>query len=88
MLTIYKTTEGGTEELKSMENGTWVKAVDPSPEEIQQLVQWGVDVDYIHYSLDFDEMPRMERDDDYTFILIRIPHRQPDTDVPYITIPL
>ena len=88
MLTIYKTTEGGIEELRSMENGTWVKAVDPTPEEIQQLVDWGVDVDYIHYSLDFDEMPRMERDDDYTFILIRIPHRQPDNDIPYITIPL
>ena len=88
MLTIYKTTEGGIEQLESMENGTWVKAVDPTAEEIQQLVGWGVDADYINYSLDFDEMPRMERDDDYTFILIRIPHRQPDTDVPYITIPL
>lgn len=88
MLTIYKTTEGGIEELKSMENGAWVKAVDPTPEEIQQLVQWGVDPDYINYSLDFDETPRMERDDDYTFILIRIPHRQPDSDIPYITIPL
>jgi magnesium transporter len=88
MLTIYKTTEGGIEELQSMENGTWVKAVDPTAEEIQQLVTWGVDADYVNYSLDFDEMPRMERDDDYTFILIRIPHRQPDTDVPYITIPL
>ena len=88
MLTIYKTTEGGIEELKSMENGAWVKAVDPTAEEIQQLVQWGVDPDYINYSLDFDETPRMERDDEYTFILIRIPHRQPDSDIPYITIPL
>ena len=88
MLTIYKTTEGGIEELKSMENGAWVKAVDPTPEEIQQLVQWGVDPDYINNSLDLDEMPRMERDDDYTFILIRIPHRQPESDIPYTTIPL
>lgn len=88
MLTIYKTTEGGIEELKSMENGAWVKAVDPTPEEIQQLVQWGVDPDYINNSLDLDEMPRMERDDEYTFILIRIPHRQPDSDIPYTTIPL
>jgi len=88
MLTIYKTTDRGIEQLESMENGTWVKAVEPTAEEIQQLVNWGVDVDYIHYSLDFDEMPRIERDDDYTFILIRIPHRQPDNDIPYITIPL
>ncbi len=88
MLTIYKTTEQGLEQLESMANGTWIKAIDPTPEEIQKLVDWGIDVDYINYSLDFDEMPRMERDDDYTFILIRIPHSQPESDIPFITIPL
>jgi magnesium transporter len=88
MLTIYKTTEQGLEQLETMANGTWVKAIDPTPDEIQQLVNWGVDVDYINYSLDLDEMPRIEREDDYTFILLRIPHRQPDSDIPYITIPL
>jgi magnesium transporter len=71
-----------------MANGTWVKAVDPTPEEIQQLVDWGIEADYINYSLDLDEMPRMERDEDYTFILIRIPHSQPESDIPYRTIPL
>jgi magnesium transporter len=88
MLTIYKTTEQGLEQLDTMANGTWVKAIDPTPDEIQQLINWGVDIDYINYSLDLDEMPRIERDDDYTFILIRIPHSQPNEDVPYITIPL
>ena len=88
MLTIYKTTEQGLEQLDSMANGSWIKVVDPSADEIQQLADWGVDADYINYSLDLDEMPRIERDDDYTFILIRIPHRQPDNDIPYITIPL
>lgn len=88
MLTIYKTTEQGLEQLESMANGTWIKAIDPTPEEIQKLVDWGIDADYINYSLDLDEMPRMERDDEYTFILIRIPHSQPKEDIPYITIPL
>jgi magnesium transporter len=88
MLTIYKTTEQGLEQIESMANGAWIKVIDPTPEEIEKLVDWGIDVDYINYSLDFDEMPRMERDDNYTFILIRIPHRQPDSDIPYITIPL
>jgi magnesium transporter len=88
MLTIYKTTEQGLEKLDSMANGTWIKAIDPTAEEIQKLVDWGIDIDYINYSLDFDEMARMERDDDYTFILIRIPHSQPESDVPYTTIPL
>src|SRR5512147_1561121 len=88
MLTIYKTTEQGLEQLESIANGAWVKAVDPTPEEIQKLVAWGIDTDYISYSLDLDEMPRMERDEEYTFILIRIPHSQPDSDIPYRTIPL
>jgi magnesium transporter len=88
MLTIYKTTEQGLEQLESMANGTWVKAVDPTPQEIQRLIDWGIETDYINYSLDFDEMPRMERDEDYTFILLRIPHSQPESDIPFITIPL
>ena len=88
MLTIYKTTEQGLEQLDSLANGTWIKAIDPTAEEIQQLVGWGIDADYINYSLDLDEMPRIERDEEYTFILLRIPHSQPDNDVPYITIPL
>lgn len=88
MLTIYKTTEQGLEQLQSMANGSWVKAIDPTAEEIQQLLDWGIDADYINYSLDLDEMPRMERDDDYTFILIRIPHSQPTADIPFSTIPL
>ena len=88
MLTIYKTTEQGLEQIESMANGAWVKVIDPTPEEIKKLVNWGVGVDYINYSLDFDEMPRIERDEDYTFILIRIPHSQPESDIPYITIPL
>ena len=88
MLTIYKTTEQGLEQLDSVANGSWVKVVDPTAEEVQKLADMGVDADYINYSLDLDEMPRIERDDDYTFILVRIPHRQPDHDIPYTTIPL
>ena len=88
MLTVYKTTEQGLEQLDSVANGSWIKVVDPTAEEIQKLADWGVDADYLNYSLDLDEMPRIERDDDYTFILVRIPHRQPDNDIPYITIPL
>jgi magnesium transporter len=88
MLTIYKTTEQGLEQIESMANGAWIKVIDPTPEEIEKLVDWGIDADYINYSLDFDEMARMERDDEYTFILLRIPHSQPDSDIPYTTIPL
>jgi len=89
MLKIYKNTEQGLEQLENASNGSWIHAVDPTPEEVKKMIEWGMDVDYVNYSLDQDEMARMERDDEYTFILIRIPYFQgPDADVPYITMPL
>ncbi len=88
MLHIYKTTENGLEELENMVNGAWVNVINPTPEEIEKLTTWGMDMEYINYSLDQDEMPRMERDEDYTFILLRIPIYQPDSDIPYTTVPL
>ncbi len=88
MLSIYKTTEQGLEKIEMIANGAWVNVVDPTPDEIEKLVNWGMDMDYINYSLDQDEMPRLERDDDYTFILLRIPLHQPESDVPYMTVPI
>ncbi len=88
MLCIYKTTESGLETLDTIANGAWVNVVDPTPDEIEKLVNWGMEMDYINYSLDQDEMPRMERDEDYTFILLRIPIHQPESDIPYNTVPL
>lgn len=88
MLKIYKSGERGLEELEIITNGTWVNVVDPTAEETEKLVDWGMDMDYINYSLDQDEMPRMERYEDYTFILLRIPIYQPDSDIPYSTVPM
>lgn len=88
MLCIYKTTENGLQTVENVSNGVWVHAINPSHEEMERLVNWGMEVDYINYCLDQDEMPRMERDEDYTFILLRIPIHQPESDIPYNTVPL
>lgn len=89
MLNIYKTGEQGLEKLEAVVNGCWIHAVDPTPEEAQKLISWGMEPDFVNYSLDQDEMARMERDDNYTFILLRIPIFQGETaDIPYITVPL
>lgn len=88
MLSIYKNTESGLEKIETIANGAWVNVVGPTPEEIEKVVNWGMEMDYVNYSLDQDEMPRMERDEDYTFILLRIPIHQPESDIPYNTVPL
>ncbi|MBL8051444.1 MAG: magnesium transporter CorA family protein [Anaerolineales bacterium] len=88
MLRIYKTTENGLETIETIANGAWVHVIDPTPDEIEKLVNWGMDMEYINYSMDEDEMARMERDEEHTFILLRIPIHRPDSDIPYTAVPL
>jgi len=89
MLTILKNTEQGLQCMEEFINGCWVNAIDPTPQEIAQLEEWGIHPDYVQYSLDIDEMARAERDEDYTFILLRIPFDNgAAADIPYTTIPL
>lgn len=91
MLSIYKTTDKGMVEQDKFVNGSWIKAVDPSPDEIKQLAEWGIQPELVNYCLDLDEMARMEKDEDegYTFILLRIPLFQGEEhDVPYTTAPV
>ncbi len=89
MLNIYKNTPDGLQTLENPTNGCWIKATDPNSEEKEKLVNWGIEQELITYSLDQDEMARVERDDGYTLILLRIPHFQGEThDIPYSTIPM
>ena len=92
MISFYKTSEHELIRLDSPVTGSWINVVDPTPEEIAYLTEeLEVYPDLINYSLDLDEMARIERDEDegYTFILLRVPHFQGENvDVPYTTIPL
>lgn len=89
MIKIYKNTSNGLECLDEVAGGCWIKVVDPTPEEIDQLVSQGVLREFITYSLDVDEMPRTERDEGQVFILLRYPIFQGvKVDIPYFTMPL
>ena len=79
--------------MKSLDDviaGCWINLFDPSPNEINDLAQkLGIPHDFLTAPLDTDEIPRTEKDDSFTFVLIRIPFfRGKDDPVPYSTIPL
>lgn len=89
MLTIYKTTEQGLAQIEAPSNGCWINATDPTPEEIELLEAWGIENELLTYSLDQDEMARMERDEGYVLLLLRVPYYQgANHDIPYITVPM
>lgn len=90
MISIYKSTQNGLEQLNEFSSGCWVNVIDPTTDEIERLTSQGIPQDFITYPLDMDETARSEREDDgKMLILIRIPFFQGvKVDIPYITIPL
>lgn len=56
--------------------GTWIRCERPSDEEIAQLVALGLDEDILADALDPHEVPRVETEKGWTYIIARLP----DTD--------
>jgi len=76
MLAIYKTVEGeGLKDLNLIyEKGCWIHMVDPTDEEVSHAVgASGIPAEVIKYALDEEESSRIDYDDNYVLIIIKIP---------------
>jgi magnesium transporter len=63
-------------ELKEPKRGTWVHAEMPTKTEVDELVKrLKLEQGYIEDALDEDEVPRLEREGDQTYIYVRYPYR-------------
>ena len=67
--------------------GCWVNIETPTPEELTNLkAKFGLPEDFLNDLYDIDERPRVEHNDGWDCIVLRIPVR--DNDMPFVTIPL
>jgi len=58
--------------LKEYQPGCWVCVESPTPEEIDALIErYKLDPGHLEDALDADEMPRLERESDHTYIFVR-----------------
>ncbi len=88
MIKFYKNL-GGLEEISTMEKGCWIKVTQPTSDEVDNLVNdFKLPLDSIQDILDTDEMPRLEFEDDYSLVIMRIPVESNVEGIPYYTIPL
>lgn len=88
MIKIYKTF-GGYLELPETQRGCWVNVTNPGQDEIGLLHEkYKVPEEILSDILDADERPRIEIDDDWWLIIIRVPIASPSNGVPFYTIPL
>jgi magnesium transporter len=88
MIKIFKTF-GGYNEITEPQKGCWINVVNPDSIEIAKITtEFGFPVDTLNDILDTDERPRIEFEDDWTLVIMRIPVESTNNGVPFITIPL
>lgn len=88
MIKIFKTF-GGYIEINEPHKDCWINTTNPSSDEIKKLnTEFSLPTDIINDILDQDERPRIEFDDEWTLIILRIPVESKNNGVPFHTIPL
>ncbi|HYG83301.1 MAG TPA: magnesium transporter CorA family protein [Verrucomicrobiae bacterium] len=68
--------------LEKPRNGTWVCVENPTTDEIDALVElYSLDQGHMSDALDVDEMPRLEREGDTTYIFVRYAYVNDDLEL-------
>jgi len=88
MIKIFETF-GGYNEIHKAVDGCWINVIQPTSEEIQRLSdEFRLPTDIVNDILDADERPRVEFDDAWLLVIMRIPVENTNKGVPFQTIPL
>ncbi|HOS83282.1 MAG: Magnesium transport protein CorA [Bacteroidetes bacterium ADurb.Bin217] len=88
MIKIFKTF-GGYLEIAEPQQGCWINVIKPTPKEIERLSnEFNLPSDLVTDVLDVDERPRIEFEDEWTYIILRIPVEVLNNGLPFHTIPL
>ena len=93
MIHYFKNINNQTVEIDKPESGIWVNLVPPFKEEefFELGEELDIPIEFLRDSLDIDERPRFELEDDVKFIVIKTPAENNsfnDSDAFYITIPI
>jgi magnesium transporter len=88
MIKIFKTF-GGYIEIPKPVKGCWINVTNPTQTEIDRISkEFELPLDSITDILDVDERPRIEFEDFWTLIIMRIPVEVSNNGLPFHTIPL
>jgi magnesium transporter len=75
------------QELADYKKGSWVYVEAPTPEEVAYIVErFQLDAGHVADSLDEDEMPRLEKEDDQSYIFVRYAYKNAEAEL--VTVPL
>ncbi len=70
------------------QKNSWIDVIDPTPQEMELLERWyKVKSEHLADILDIDEQARIEREDEYTLLIVRLPVLDARYELPYFTVP-
>lgn len=76
-------------EKKVWEPNCWINVVSPNQEDLRYLIdEIGVPEAFIDDIEDVDERSRLESEEGWMLMIMRIPFKSIDTSIPFITVPL
>ncbi|MEL1245110.1 magnesium transporter CorA family protein [Flavobacterium sp. DGU11] len=88
MITFYKN-GNGIEVAENASKSIWINTTEPTLSETAYLLEeLRVPEAFYNDIEDMDERPRIETEDGWTLIVLRIPYRTEDVKLPYSTAPL
>ncbi len=88
MIKIFRSF-GGYFEIPRAEKGCWINVINPTETEIDRLKEeFLIPGDVLLDILDADERPRLEYDDEWWLVIMRIPIPSVTDGIPFYTVPL
>ncbi|GHT49991.1 transporter [Spirochaetia bacterium] len=89
MITIRVQSDSGIIKGDKAVKGCWVDAHDVGTEDLGRLEkEFGIPAELLTDIMDSNEQARIEKEDDYLAIIIRLPVFDPLIEIPYFTVPL
>jgi magnesium transporter len=88
MIKVMVNGAGGLQPADRAQKNSWIDVIDPTPQELDLLERWyHVKAEHLADILDIDEQARVEREDDYTLLIVRLPVLDARYELPYFTVP-
>lgn len=88
MIKVRVNGENGPVLVDRAQKNSWIDVIDPTPQELDLLERlYHVKSEHLADILDIDEQARIEKEDDYTLLIVRLPVLDARYELPYFTVP-
>jgi magnesium transporter len=88
MIKVRVNGASGLQPVDRAQKNSWIDVIDPTPQELDLLERlYHVKAEHLADVLDIDEQARVEKEDDYTLLIVRLPVLDARYELPYFTVP-